>query len=84
MNKTEIALAASAVTIVFLGAKLATRTRQVNLLSSQYMKLRSWSKISQRLLAEVVENNPGINLDVTDELETDIDFYNIMTKENLT
>ena len=84
MNKTEIALAASAVTIVVLGTKLRIRNRQLKNLRNATTKLVEWSEIAQRVIVETWEQYPMAAGTLSEALNTDIQFYNIVIKENLT
>ena len=84
MNKTELALAASAVTICVLGYKLHNRTRQLKNLQTSFNKLVEWSTIAQDVLKETRHIHPEFIGQLSEKLNTHIQFYNIMTEEDLT
>ena len=83
MNKTEAIIAASALTVVVLGTKLAIRNRQLNQLRSQARNLTEWSKIAQAVLVETWTADPELVKKLSDDTRMKIDFYNIIAKENL-
>ena len=83
MNGTEKALAASLATIAVLGLTLATRNRQLKIYQESYRKLHAWGKISQQIMTEVMEKYPEFPSEVSEGTIADIEFYGIMSKENL-
>ncbi len=83
MNTTQLAATAGAVTIVVLSYKLASRNRRLKTLIENHNKLVEWSSINQRLMLQTVKNNPGLNLNMSQDLATDLDFFNLMNAENL-
>lgn len=83
MKNNERLLVAAGVTIAILGTKLYYRNQQLKLVLDAHKKLSAWAKISQQIMVEIIENNPGIDLRVSEQLSTDIDFYKIIQKEDL-
>jgi hypothetical protein len=83
MNQTQIATAVGIVTIVVLGYKLKSIQRRANELVDKHNKLVAWSQTARKLLQETASENPERIRNLSSDLTTDINFYNIMEAENL-
>jgi hypothetical protein len=83
MNQTQLALVLGGATIVVLGCKLHNRNRKIRLLIEDHNKLVGWGRIAQRVLRETINNNPELDLRVSKDLATEIEFYHIMESAEL-
>jgi hypothetical protein len=83
MNKTQLALTATALIAAGLGLELIVRNRQLARLSKSSIKLVEWSGIAQQVMAETWQSHPELIHELSEEVRTNIDFYNLMIKENL-
>jgi hypothetical protein len=83
MNQTQLALVIGGATIVVMGCKLRNRNKKLKEYHDHIRKLQDWTKTAQRLMKETIDNNPDLNLDVSEDLAVELHFYNIMERENL-
>lgn len=83
MNKTRLALAASVVTIVVLGSELHAKNLQLKNLRSSATKLSAWSEIAHKVVTDAWTKHPELIKEMPSEIKNEIEFYNIIAKENL-
>lgn len=84
MDKKDLALIAAGVTIAVLVVDRRNRRRKTDRLIHASRALQSWATISQRIMMETWVAHPEVMNDLPESLKIDIDFYAIMTKEDLT
>ena len=83
MDKKNLIIAASAVTIVVLGRKLYVTNRHLQRLSKSSTKLVGWTDIAQDVIKDVWTKHPELVGELPDDVNEKIAFYNIMVKEDL-
>ena len=83
MNKTEKVLVITLAVATAMGLEIVHQKRYIRKLNAAHTKLLTWGKLSQRIMNELIEKNPMIVKDISEELAMDLAFYGMMSDENL-
>lgn len=83
MDNKDIAITALSVTAFVLAVKLANRNKELKDLSHHYARLRAWGGVTQKILTDIAKKHPEVIKAVSKETAIDVEFYDIISKENL-
>lgn len=83
MEKKDAIIVASAITITVLAVKLHDRNRKLDRLKTSTRKLLNWTEIAQKVIRDTWDQHPELVCELPEDIIVDINFYNIMTKEDL-